>query len=64
MYMPCTIIYNKIYVKQKICTIYVWLMYIYIGLMTVSLHLLPLPFPFLDVDVDGCDACSLELCLP
>lgn len=28
------------------------------------LYLLPLPFPFFDVDADGCDACSLELCLP
>lgn len=28
------------------------------------LYLLPLFFPFFDVDVDGCDICSLELCLP
>lgn len=36
------------------------------SLSTVSnlLYLLPLPFPFFEVDVDGCDACSLELCLP
>lgn len=30
----------------------------------LPLYLLPLPFPFFEVDVDGCDVCSLELCLP